>query len=163
MIVAERLVDGDKFQAVMIPVAFGVAGIAAPILLGRISDRLFKARRVPASVLSLAVLVLVLAAFAPLTATGNVWVMVAVLGLIGLTIYGADAMISCIAAVDFGTSKHAGTATGLINGCGSVGAILGGLLPGYVSTSVLFYGFAGAAFIAMLLLIPHWNRMPAAD
>lgn len=58
--------------------------------------------------------------------------MVAVLGMIGLTIYGADAMISCIAAVDFGTSKHAGTATGIINGCGSVGAILGGLLPGYL-------------------------------
>ena len=61
------------------------------------------------------------------------------------------------------TSKHAGTAAVLINGCGSVGAILGGLLPGYLSTSALFYGFAGAAFVAMLLLIPHWNRMPAAD
>jgi sugar phosphate permease len=163
VIVAERLADGDKFQAVMIPVAFGVAGIIAPILLGRVSDKVFKARRVPASVISLAILVVVLALFAPLTAHGNVWMMVGILGLIGLTIYGADAMISCIAAVDFGTSKHAGTATGLINGCGSVGAILGGLLPGYLGTSALFYGFAGAAFIAMLLLIPHWNRMPAAD
>ncbi|HEX7823377.1 MAG TPA: MFS transporter [Mycobacterium sp.] len=162
VIVAERLVDGDKFQAILIPVAFGVAGIAAPILLGRISDRVFKARRVPASVLSLAVLVVVLALFAPLTATGNAWVMAAVLGVIGLSIYGADAMISCIAAVDFGTTKHAGTASGLINGCGSIGAILGGLLPGYLNTSTLFYGFAVAAFIAMLLLIPHWNRMPAA-
>ncbi len=64
---------------------------------------------------------------------------------------------------DSGAPKHAGTVTGLINGCGSVGAILGGLLPGYLSTSTLFYGFAAAAFIAMLLLIPHWNRMPAAD
>ena len=26
-----------------------------------------------------------------------------------------------------------------------------------------FYGFAGAAFIALVLLVPHWNRMPAAD
>ena len=117
----------------------------------------------PASVISLAVLVVVLMLFGPLTATGIVWIMVGVLGLIGLTVYGADAMISCIAAVDFGTSKHAGTATGIINGCGSVGAILGGLLPGYLGTSALFYGFAGAAFIAMLLLIPYWNRMPAAD
>lgn len=162
VIVAERLHDGDKFQAIMIPVAFGVAGLAAPILLGRISDRVFKARRIPACVLSLAVLVVVLALFAPLSATGNAWVMAAVLGVIGLSIYGADAMISCIAAVDFGTSKHAGTATGLINGCGSTGAILGGLLPGYLSTSALFYGFAAAAFIAMLFLIPQWNRMPAA-
>lgn len=163
VIVAERLQDGSKFQAVAIPVAFGVAGILAPILLGRISDRVFKARRIPACVLSLAVLVAVLGLFAPLTATGNAWIMTAVLGVIGLSIYGADAMISCVAAVDFGTSKHAGTASGLINGCGSTGAILGGLLPGYLGTSALFYGFAGAAFIAMLLLIPHWNRMPAAD
>ncbi|MBN3458295.1 MFS transporter [Mycobacterium sp. DSM 3803] len=163
VIVAERLADGDKFQAVTVPVAFGIAGVIAPILLGRISDRVFNARRVPACVLSLAILVAVLALFAPLTATGNVWIMVGVLGLIGLSVYGADAMISCVAAVDFGTSKHAGTAAGLINCCGSVGAILGGLLPGYLSTSTLFYGFAVAAFLAMLLLIPHWNRMPAAD
>lgn len=163
VIVAERLADGDKFQAVTIPVAFGIAGVIAPILLGRISDRVFKARRVPACVLSLAVLVAVLALFAPLTATGSAWIMVLVLGLIGLSVYGADAMISCVAAVDFGTSKHAGTAAGFINCCGSVGAILGGLLPGYLSTSTLFYGFAVAAFVAMLLLIPHWNRMPAAD
>ncbi|CDO29101.1 MFS transporter [Mycolicibacterium porcinum] len=163
VIVAERLVDGDKFQAVAIPVAFGIAGVVAPILLGRISDRVFSARRVPACVISLGILVAVLALFGPLTATGNPWIMVAVLGLIGLSVYGADAMISCVAAVDFGTSKHAGTAAGLINCCGSVGAILGGLLPGYLSTTTLFYGFAGAALLSMLLLIPHWNRMPAAD
>lgn len=163
VIVAERLVDGDKFQAVTIPVAFGVAGVIAPILLGRISDRVFSARRVPACVISLGILVAVLALFGPLTATGSAWVMVVVLGLIGLSVYGADAMISCVAAVDFGTSKHAGTAAGFINCCGSVGAILGGLLPGYLSTSTLFYGFAGAALLSALLLIPHWNRMPAAD
>ncbi|MGV0773004.1 MFS transporter [Mycolicibacterium sp. (ex Dasyatis americana)] len=163
VIVAERLADGDKFQAVTIPVAFGVAGVLAPILLGRISDRVFSARRVPACVISLGILVAVLALFGPLTATGSAWVMVVVLGLIGLSVYGADAMISCVAAVDFGTSKHAGTAAGFINCCGSVGAILGGLLPGYLNTSTLFYGFAGAALLSMLLLIPHWNRMPVAD
>lgn len=162
VIVAERLHNAGNIQAVTIPVAFGVAGVLAPIALGRLSDKVFRARRIPACVLSLAVLVAVLALFTPLTATGNAWVMVVVLAVIGLSIYGADAMISCVAAVDFGTSKHAGTAAGLINGCGSVGAILGGLLPGYLGTSALFYGFAGAALIAMLLLIPHWNRMPAA-
>ncbi|NLU84517.1 MFS transporter [Rhodococcus sp. HNM0569] len=163
VIVAEKLANGDRFQAVVVPVAFGVAGVVAPILIGRISDRVFHARRVPACVLSLAVLVAVLALFTPLTATGNVWVMVAVLAVIGLSVYGADAMISCVSAVDFGTSKHAGTASGVINGCGSVGAILGGLLPGYLGTTALFYGFAGAALLALVLLAPHWNRMPAAE
>jgi MFS transporter, OPA family, glycerol-3-phosphate transporter len=163
VIVADRLHHAGNVQAVTIPVAFGVAGVIAPIVLGRVSDKVFKARRVPACVLSLAGLAGAMALFTPLTATGNVWVMVAMLAIIGFCVYGADAIISCVSAVDFGTSKHAGTSAGLINGCGSVGAILGGLLPGYLSTSALFYGFAGAAFVAMLVLIPHWNRMPAAD
>ncbi|REE74943.1 sugar phosphate permease [Rhodococcus wratislaviensis] len=163
VIVAERLHGAGHFQAIVIPIAFGVAGVVAPMVIGRISDKVFTARRIPACVLSLAVLVAVLALFTPLTAAGNAWIMVGVLAVIGLSIYGADAMISCVSAVDFGTSKHAGAASSIINGCGSVGAILGGLLPGYLGTSTLFYGFAVAAFVAMLLLIPHWNRMPAAD
>ncbi|MFC9553825.1 MFS transporter [Rhodococcus sp. NPDC056960] len=163
VIVAERLHNTGHLQAVVIPIAFGVAGVIAPVVIGRISDKLFHARRIPACVLSLAALVTILALFTPLTGTGKAWVMVAVLAVIGLTIYSADAMISCVSAVDFGTSKHAGAASGIINGCGSVGAILGGLLPGYLTTSTLFYGFAVAAFLAMLLLLPHWNRMPAAE
>ena len=163
VIVSERLPDASNLEATLIPIAFGVAGILAPILIGRISDKVFKARRVPATVLSLVILVAALALFVPLTATGSAVVMVVVLAVIGLAVYGADSMVSCVAAVDFGTSKHAGTAAGLVNGCGSVGAILGGLLPGYLGTSALFYGFAGAAFLAMIILIPHWNRMPAAD
>ncbi|TWS22290.1 MFS transporter [Tsukamurella sputi] len=163
VIVSERLHDASAFTAITVPVAFGVAGVIAPILIGQVSDRVFHARRVPACVISLAVLVVALAAFAPLTATGNLWIMTAILAVIGLSIYGADAMISCVAAVDFGTSKHAGTVTGAINGCGSVGAILGGLLPGLLSAGMLFTGFSVAAAIAMLLLIPMWGRMPAAD
>ncbi|OZC51589.1 MFS transporter [Rhodococcus sp. WWJCD1] len=162
VIVAERLQNADNFVAITVPIAFGVAGVCAPILIGRISDKVFKARRIPACVLSLVALTAVLALFTPLTAAGNVWIMVGVLAVIGLTIYGADAMISCVSAVDFGTSKHAGAASGIINGCGSIGAIFGGLLPGYLDTTTLFYGFAAAAFLAMLLLMPHWNRMPAA-
>jgi sugar phosphate permease len=69
-------------------------------------------------------------------------------------------MISCVAAVDFGSAKGAGTAAGLVNGCGSIGAILGGLLPGFLSGGVLFTGFAGAALLAGLLMLPHWNRLP---
>ncbi|CAM3933051.1 MFS transporter [Tsukamurella ocularis] len=163
VIVSERLHDASAFTAITVPVAFGVAGVIAPILIGQVSDRVFHARRVPACVISLGVLVVALASFAPLTATGNLWIMTAILAVIGLSIYGADAMISCVAAVDFGTSKHAGTVTGAINGCGSIGAILGGLLPGLLSAGMLFTGFSVAAAIAMLLLIPMWGRMPSAD
>lgn len=162
VIVIERIPEASSLEAVIIPVSFGVAGLAAPILVGLVSDKLFGARRIPPAVLSLLGLVAVLALFVPLTSTGSMPLMVLLLALIGLTVYAADAMISCIAAVDFGTSEHAGASAGFVNGCGSTGAILGGLLPGNLATGTLFYGFAGAALVAALLLAPRWNSRPAA-
>ncbi|MFB7217606.1 MFS transporter [Streptomyces sp. NPDC056227] len=160
VIVSRRLPEIDKVGATLIPVAFGAAGILAPILVGWVSDRLFQSRRAPACVIALGVLTAALALFMPLTAAGSAEVMIAVLAVIGLSVYAADAMISCVAAVDFGSAKGAGTAAGLVNGCGSIGAILGGLLPGFLSGGVLFTGFAGAALLAGLLMLPHWNRLP---
>ncbi|POX37756.1 MFS transporter [Streptomyces sp. Ru73] len=162
VIVSRRLPEVGKVGATLIPVAFGVAGVLAPILIGWVSDTLFRSRRVPPCVLALALLTVVLALFMPLTATGSAAVMLAVLAVIGLAVYAADAMISCVAAVDFGTAGGAGTAAGLVNGCGSVGAILGGLLPGFLSSTALFYGFAAAALLAGLLMLPQWHRLPAA-
>ncbi|MFI9604646.1 MFS transporter [Streptomyces sp. NPDC052043] len=162
VLVSRRLPDLDKVGAVLVPIAFGAAGVLAPIAVGWVSDRLFASRRVPPCVLALALLTAAMALFMPLTATGSVPVMIGVLAVIGLTVYAADSMISCVAAVDFGTDKGAGTAAGLVNGCGSVGAILGGLLPGFLSGGVLFTGFAVAALLAGLLMLPHWNRTPRA-
>ncbi|MFI5804853.1 MFS transporter [Streptomyces sp. NPDC051561] len=162
VIVAERIPAIDKAGATLIPVAFGVAGVIAPILIGWVSDHVFTSRRAPACVISLGILTAALALFMPLTATGSVGVMIAVLAVIGISVYAADAMISCVAAVDFGSAKGAGTAAGLVNGCGSVGAILGGLLPGFLSGGVLFAIFAVAALLAGVLMVPHWNRLPRA-
>ncbi|QNS05358.1 MFS transporter [Streptomyces xanthii] len=160
VLVSDRLPHVDKVGATVIPVAFGAAGVLAPIAVGWVSDRLFQSRRVPAAVLSLALLTVVLGLFMPLTATDSVGVMVALLAVIGLAVYAADSMISCVAAVDFGTEDGAGTAAGLVNGCGSVGAILGGLLPGFLSGSSLFLLFSVAALLAGLVMLPHWNRRP---
>ncbi|MCX5207015.1 MFS transporter [Streptomyces sp. NBC_00237] len=162
VIVAERIPEIDKAGATLIPVAFGVAGVLAPILIGWVSDHVFASRRAPACVIALGILTVALALFMPLTATGSVGTMIAVLAVIGVSVYAADAMISCVAAVDFGSAKGAGTAAGLVNGCGSVGAILGGLLPGFLSGGVLFALFAVAALLAGVLMVPHWNRVPRA-
>ena len=43
-----------------------------------------------------------------------------------------------------------------------MGAILGGLLPGYLGGGALFYGFAVAAAIAAAVLAPQWNRRPVS-
>ncbi|MNN56284.1 hypothetical protein D3C81_1712050 [compost metagenome] len=80
----------------------------------------------------------------------------------GLTLYGPDSMISGAAAIDFGTAKAGATAAGFVNGCGSVGAILGGLLPGYFDSVTVFIVFAGCALFSALVLLPHWNSRPAS-
>jgi sugar phosphate permease len=163
VLIVERLPDVDTVLAASTLVAFGITGCAAPILIGFVSDKLFGSRRVPPAVLSLVLLAVATALFTPLTASGSVVVMILVLSFIGLAVYAADSMISCTAAVDFGKAEGAGTAAGVVNGCGSVGAILGGLLPGFLSANVLFYGFAGAALLAALIMLPRWNRVPATS
>ncbi|WP_411567416.1 hypothetical protein [Pseudomonas fragi] len=93
--------------------------------------------------------------------SGSVVLVVALLFVMGLTLYGPDSMISGAAAIDFGTAKAGATAAGFVNGCGSVGAILGGLLPGYFDTVTVFIVFACCALFSSLVLIPHWNSRPA--
>ncbi|MCY1435618.1 hypothetical protein D9M71_517190 [compost metagenome] len=114
----------------------------------------------PACVISLVALTACLALFVPAMQTGSAMLVFALLFMMGLTLYGPDSMISGSAAIDFGTGKAAATAAGFVNGCGSVGAILGGLLPGYFDTYTIFICFAATALLASAILIPHWNSRP---
>jgi sugar phosphate permease len=159
--VSRRLHTDDMAVAGTIAAAFELAGLAAPIVAGYLSDKVFGTRRIPVCVIGLLALSVVLFLFDTLTATGNVWMMVGILFLIGFLFYGPESIVSGTAAVDFGTKRGASTAAGFINGCGSVGAILGGLLPGYIKDEgILFYGFAGAILLSALILIPLWNARP---
>ena len=162
MIIYERMPEIGKVASAIVPSAFEVAGLAGPILIGLASDKLFGARRMPACVLSLAALTLSLALFVPAMQSGSLYLVVGLLFMMGVTLYGPDSMISGAAAIDFGTSEAAGTATGFVNGCGSVGAILGGLLPGYFDTLTVFFVFTATALLASLLLVPFWNSRPGA-
>ncbi|WP_285434633.1 MFS transporter [Pseudomonas sp. fls2-241-R2A-110] len=161
VIVFEQMPSVGKVGAAIIPTSFELAGLLGPILLGLASDKLFGARRMPACVLSLLALTVSLALFMGALHTGSVMLVVALLFVMGLTLYGPDSMISGAAAIDFGTAKAGATAAGFVNGCGSVGAILGGLLPGYFDSVTVFIVFAGCAMFSALVLIPHWNSRPA--
>ncbi|MEX5689549.1 MFS transporter [Pseudomonas silesiensis] len=162
VIVFEQMPSVGKVGAAIIPTAFELAGLLGPILLGLASDKLFGARRMPACVISLLALTVALALFMGALHTGSVVLVVALLFVMGLTLYGPDSMISGAAAIDFGTAKAGATAAGFVNGCGSVGAILGGLLPGYFDSVTVFIVFAGCALFSALVLVPHWNSRPAA-
>ncbi|AQT82758.1 MFS transporter [Mycolicibacterium litorale] len=162
IIVLKRAPQVTDLQAIIVPVAFGLGGIVGPILVGWASDRLFQSRRIPATVISTFILGIAAAAFIPLTSTGSVVMIVVMLALIGVSMYAADSVISGAAAVDFGTKEHAGAAVGFVNGSGAVGAVLGGLIPGFFGPEVLFYSFAVLAFLTGILLLPSW-RLRAAS
>jgi OPA family sugar phosphate sensor protein UhpC-like MFS transporter len=106
---------------------FELAGPLSAIACGFLSDKIFQTRRIPVCVIGLLLLGVVLLGFNFLPPSR--WVLGGSFFLIGLLLFGPDSMITGTAAVDFGTKKGASTASGVINGMGSVGAILGGTIP----------------------------------
>jgi OPA family sugar phosphate sensor protein UhpC-like MFS transporter len=121
----------------------------------------------PISVLALFCLaaLMVVFPFIPLSRAGMGMGMFAM----GFLVYIPDSLISGTAAIDFGTKKGASTANGVINGLGSVGQMLGVLLPGWVESILgkgqnvwpaIFVGLGIALALAGLMLAPLWNRLP---
>jgi len=142
---------------------FELAGPISILTMGVISDRVFGSRRMPVSVICLTLLALLLVALDHLPA--NAWVLGVSLFLLGFLAYASDAMIAGLTALDFGGKSATSTATGMVNCCGSIGALIGGVAPGLVHESWgwngVFYCLAGAAFLAAILLLPKWNTVPA--
>nr|BFD43129.1 MFS transporter [Pseudomonas sp. FFPRI_1] len=160
VIVYEQMPSVGKVGAAIVPTSFELAGLLGPVMIGLASDKLFGARRMPACVISLLALTVSLALFMGVLHTGSVVLVMALLFFMGLTLYGPDSMICGAAAIDFGSAKAGATAAGFVNGCGSVGAVLGGLLPGYFDTVTVFIVFAACALVSALVLVPYWNSRP---
>jgi len=112
--------------------AFFLAGPLSVLAAGYASDKIFQSRRMPYSVISLFALAILLFFFNDLASVHSSLVSAGLLFLVGFLIYGPDSLVSATAAIDFGTRKGASTAAGIINGMGSVGAIAGGTIPGFL-------------------------------
>jgi OPA family sugar phosphate sensor protein UhpC-like MFS transporter len=164
--VAERL-GTDTLQSGWLSSMFDLAGPVGTLAGGIISDKVFHSKRIPVSVLALfcvAALMLVFP-FIPLSRLGMGIGMFA----LGFLVLIPDSLISGAAAIDFGTKKGAATANGVINGLGSLGQMLGVLLPGSVESllgkgqnvwTVIFIGLGICLVLAGLMLAPQWNRLP---
>jgi sugar phosphate permease len=147
-----------------ISVMFEVAGPLGVFFAGYASDKFFNSRRMPMCVISFFLLSGVLFMFNTVTKSGSMVLMAAILFVIGFLLYGPDALISSVSAVDFGTKKGASSAAGVINGMGSTGQVLGMSLPGVISAhygwGTVFYIFSGFILLAALILLPKWNAVP---
>jgi len=159
--VYDRLGSGMA-EAGILSSMFELAGPISILTMGFVSDRVFGARRMPVSIICLLLLTLLLLSLDHLPSTR--WVLGLSLFLLGFLAYAPDAMIAGVAVVDFGAKKGASTATGLVNGFGSIGAMVGGVTPGLLQESWgwqrVFTCLAIAAFVAALLLLPKWNAVP---
>ena len=161
--VSESLGTGMA-ESAFVNAAFFLAGPLSVLAAGYASDKIFQSRRMPYSIISLFILALLLFFFNDLASVHSSLVSAGLLFLVGFLIYGPDSLVSATAAIDFGTRKGASTASGIINGMGSVGAIAGGTIPGFFKESWgwegVFIFLSASVLIASLLMLPKWNALP---
>ncbi len=162
--VAESI-HSDAFASSITAAAMPIGGLVGVIVAGYLSDNLFQARRAPVAVLSLLAAAVIL--LAGMSQIYNIWFMAAFFFLVGIFLFGPDSMISATASMDFGTKRGAGTAVGFVNGIGSIGGILGGWLPGRITTShnwtPLFAVMLVGLIVSAVMLAPLWRTKPATD
>ena len=160
--IQEKLGSGMA-ESGLVSSLFELAGIVGALSAGIVSDRIFGSRRMPVCVITLAVLGVFMFVMDDLPATRIV--LGASYLLIGLLVFAPDAILNGPAAVDFGTKQGSGTVAGFVNGAGSLGAIVGGTIPGFFAArwgwDGVFSLLGGMALTAAVILLPKWNAMPA--
>jgi sugar phosphate permease len=148
-------------RAGYLSLAFEVGGILGVVGIGLLTDRMRHLSRPALASATLVLLAFALVAYAQVATWG---VVANALGLaaIGFCLFGPDSLVSGAAAQDAGGPDAAATATGLVNGVGSVGAVLQGALNAWVSRAfgwgAVFYVFVGCAFMAAIALVPAFRR-----
>ncbi|MBS2013501.1 MAG: MFS transporter [Deltaproteobacteria bacterium] len=103
--------------------AFDLLGIPGIYLTGWLSDRFFGSRRAGISVIMMIAMTIATALLMTLGST-SVAVFAVLLGLVGFTLYGPDALLTSAGAIDIGTKRAAVFTTAIISGFGSLGAIV---------------------------------------
>lgn len=138
---------------------FDVGGVVGGILAGHISDRI-EARAVTAATFMYCAIPALFCyrAYGSISLSWNI----ALMFITGMLVNGPYALITTAVSADLGThsslngnSRALATVTAIIDGTGSVGAAVGPLLTGYISStswSAVFTMLMGAALIAGLLL-----------
>jgi sugar phosphate permease len=143
-------------QSGYLSTSFEIGGVAGSVGLGYASDRSTRGRAAVAllSILGLAVALLLYARLQ----TGAAPLHFALIAAIGALLFGPDALLSGAAAQDAGGARDAATAVGVVNGMGSAGALLQGVLTIGVQQAfdwnALFYVFVGLSLLAALCLLP---------
>lgn len=135
----------DFKQAGFAWTAFELAGIPGTILCGWMSDKIFKGRRAPATILFMALTLMGIIVYW-LNAKGPLWIDIMALIAIGFFIYGPIMLVG-LHALDMVPKKAAGTAAGFTGFFGyAFGSAIAGTGVGWVWDK---WG-PGAVFVVMI-------------
>jgi OPA family glycerol-3-phosphate transporter-like MFS transporter len=138
-----------------------LGGIAGGLLCGWMSDALFQSRRAPVA------FIFYIGQIGSLLWLGHTHSSTVAAFLIGFScmwIFGVHGMLSGTASMDFGGTKAAGTAAGLMDGVqylasGLTGFLLGGLLDKY-GWGVWTWSIIPFSAIGAVLMLTLWNATP---
>ncbi|KAF5188674.1 Glycerol-3-phosphate transporter protein [Thalictrum thalictroides] len=160
--ISHTAIDGEYLSnetAGNLSTMFDVGGVVGGILAGHISDRLNARAITAASFMYCAIPALF---FYRSYGHVSLCVNIALMFVTGVFVNGPYALITTAVSADLGThtslngnSRALATVTAIIDGTGSVGAALGPLLTGYISTkswNAVFTMLMGAALVAGLFL-----------
>ncbi len=136
---------------------FDLAGFAGVVVAGIVSDRFFRGKRTPPSFI---MLLGMMAGCAALHWAGgtNLVVFGICLGVIGFMLYGPDSLLAGAGAIEVGSPRVAVATAGIINGMGSIGAVVQELLVSRLyegnggQTGAVFAVLWGASLISIVAL-----------
>lgn len=153
-----------KGAAGYLSMSFEIGGVVGVIASGIAADKLFGRRRIAVAACMTALLAAALGLYGEVAGQGMLVNFLAMM-LVGALLFGPDALISGAVAQDVGGPHAAALACGMVNGIGSIGAILQGSLIAYVTTRYgwdgLFIAFQILAIMATLTLLPFFRQRPA--
>ena len=140
---------------------FEIAGIPGTLLCGWLSDKVFKGRRAPATVIYMLLILIAVIVYWQCP-KGNVWIANLSLISIGFLIYGPVMLIG-VQALDLVPKKAAGTAAGLTGFFGYMGgALFANIAIGKVidkfGWDMSFYVIIAACILSIFFTALTWHR-----
>ncbi|HVO00002.1 MAG TPA: MFS transporter [Steroidobacteraceae bacterium] len=158
LILSEHFALPDA-TAAYLSTAFDWIGLLGVIAGGYWSDRMPGSRRTPV-IFWMTLACLVFTVTMRIVGLDSALVFVVLLGLIGFTQLGPDALLSGACAMDIGSRRQAALAAGVINGFGSVGPILQEPLIGWLKqTAGLNAVFSLLVGVGALTTLGTWLLM----
>ena len=147
----------SKSNAAYASNGFEVGGFIGLLIGGVLADSLFKHNKGRLAWFGLIFVAITCLCFRYIHHDGF-WIVFLSLGVIGLFLFISDSTLSGTAAQDIGGSENTGSATGIINGIGSIGGALAGILPIWLQQKYgwdsIFILFTMLAIMALAFLFP---------